>query len=570
MNLSDVLRSVQFKSTDSLHRTSNVGESGNTLVDRQIRALTPGQTISGEIVSKDGNHVQVHVEDDFVLDAKVDSNVNLEVGKHVTFEVKNNGSTLQLSPLFANTATEETAVKALLMAALPVNEDSLKMTGLMMQGGLSVDRNALQQMFRQINTYPEADISDVVDLHRFGIAVNEENLEQVASYKNCTHQLIEGLHTIQEGLKDVLMDMVNSGDVNGAAKLSMEVLARFEDLPMTGETVSLKMQNSLEGWMALNDIPDRLLNALREELSAMPESMQVSEQELAQALTQEEAQALSREVPQGQEHWNVLPREGIGAEGSMESIAAGNAESSQTAVDTRFVGAVLQKLLAQGIRDGDTALLKELTESKAVHNIMNRGLSELMTIQPKSVAEKENVEALYNRLNKQLYSLKAILSEAGQDKSFAFQAVDNMSKNLDFLEQMNQAYTYLQLPLKFQNGEAHGDLYVYTNKRNLAARDGQISALLHLDMEHLGPVDAYVAMEGEKVNTRFYVQDDEILDFLEQHMDLLTKRLKERGYSCEAFLQTRGEDEKQSAGIHGLLEQGGSKSIAHYAFDVRA
>ena len=166
----------------------------------------------------------------------------------------------------------------------------------------------------------------------------------------------------------------------------------------------------------------------------MPESMQVSEQELAQALTQEEAQALSREVPQGQEEWNVLPREGIGAEGSMESIAAGNAENSQTAVDTRFVGAVLQKLLAQGIRDGDTALLKELTESKAVHNIMNRGLSELMTIQPKSVAEKENVEALYNRLNKQLYSLKAILSEAGQDKSFAFQAVDNMSKNLDFLE----------------------------------------------------------------------------------------------------------------------------------------
>ena len=54
--------------------------------------------------------------------------------------------------------------------------------------------------------------------------------------------------------------------------------------------------------------------------------------------------------------------------------------------------------------------------------------------------------------------------------------------------QINQTYAYIQLPLHLRQGEHKtGELFVYTNKKNLAGRDGRVSALLHLDMEHLGP-----------------------------------------------------------------------------------
>ena len=151
-----------------------------------------------------------------------------------------------------------------------------------------------------------------------------------------------------------------------------------------------------------------------------------------------------------------------------------------------------------------------------------------------------------------------------------------MSQNVDFLQQLNQAYTYVQLPLRMQNGETHGELYVYTNKRNLSAKEGKISALLHLDMEHLGPVDVYVAMQAEHVNTRFYVQDEEMLDFLEQHMDILTQRLQKRGYNCDFAMQVKGETAKESkagageSGLGGLLVKEQAQPIARYAFDVRA
>jgi flagellar hook-length control protein FliK len=131
-------------------------------------------------------------------------------------------------------------------------------------------------------------------------------------------------------------------------------------------------------------------------------------------------------------------------------------------------------------------------------------------------------------------------------------------------------YTYVQLPLRLQQGEAHGDLYVYANKKNLAAKDGPISALLHLDMEHLGPVDVYVSMNDAKVNTKFYLQDDEMLDFIMGHMDILTERLQKRGYNCTFEMQVRNQEEEEQSSIQKLLQQENHIPLAEYAFDIRA
>lgn len=132
-------------------------------------------------------------------------------------------------------------------------------------------------------------------------------------------------------------------------------------------------------------------------------------------------------------------------------------------------------------------------------------------------------------------------------------------------------YTYVQLPLRLQQGNAHGDLYVYTNRKNLAGKDGAVSALLHLDMEYLGPVDVYVAMQKNKVNTKFYVADDGMLDFLEAHMDLLTDRLQKRGYDCSMSMEIRGEKDSDASkeGLGPILGQEKGVALAQYAFDVR-
>jgi flagellar hook-length control protein FliK len=163
------------------------------------------------------------------------------------------------------------------------------------------------------------------------------------------------------------------------------------------------------------------------------------------------------------------------------------------------------------------------------------------------------------------------LQQVGQEQSALGKTVQNLNQNVQFLNQMNQMYAYIQLPLKLAESNAHGELYVYSNKKHLAGNDGEVTALLHLDMEHLGPVDVYVRMKESNVSTNFYIADEEMLDFLYEHMDMLTERLAKRGYQMSYHLTVKGEQEGggNSTFKELLQENSNIPTLVNYSFDVR-
>ena len=155
-------------------------------------------------------------------------------------------------------------------------------------------------------------------------------------------------------------------------------------------------------------------------------------------------------------------------------------------------------------------------------------------------------------------------------KNPAAKAIQNTASNLDFMNQLNQMHAYIQLPLKMANQNAHGELYVFTNKKNFTKKEGKVTALLHLDMEYLGKMDVYVALEDRKVSTNFYLEKEEYLDFLETHMELLTARLNKRGYQCDIKTTLRNEEAGESVIKTIEKQQGTSMLLSMQAFDVRA
>ena len=133
-----------------------------------------------------------------------------------------------------------------------------------------------------------------------------------------------------------------------------------------------------------------------------------------------------------------------------------------------------------------------------------------------------------------------------------------------------RSFTYVQIPLKMQGKNANGDLFVYTNKKSLAKKDGSVSALLHLDMEYLGSVDVHVSLRNQKVSTKFYLQDDSALDLVSQNIDLLNERLARRGYSMNAEFIRRDESENTNV-MNEILKQGKNVSVlSGRSFDARA
>lgn len=525
-------------------RVQTPNNANTEQVNRQIRALVPGQTLRGEVVSREGNNAQIRLLQDVLVDAKVDADIRLELGQNITFQVKNNGQTLNLSPLFTNMATEGTVLKALDMASLPVNENTVAMTKQLMDAGLPIDKNTLQQIWHESNAFPDAEILDLVNLHKVELPVTEENITQMASYRNLTHQLTAGIAETGESLTNMLQGLVESGDIEQAATIYSEVLEllAFEDA--AGETVTGQQQT--EGPLPEPGVDVTVTPEEAEQMPVKPS-------------------ATAPEAVPGQKTIIEEPTETAPDNGQTIKENPG-AEKTQEAPQLQN----LQKLLKQGLETKDIPLLRSILYNSKVAELPAKLLADRWSIKPENVESPEKVEELYQKLGKQLKGLSNLLEENGQRGSSAYQNVTNLSQNVDFLQQINQTYAYIQLPLHLRQGEHKtGELFVYTNKKNLARKDGQVSALLHLDMEHLGPLDVYVTLKDTKVSTKFYVQNDAILDYLEANMDVLTERLQKRGYDCKCETTLRTELQQTAQAMAPLLKTEGSVPVAQYAFDVR-
>ena len=561
MNLTQLLNGGTFVSEKGYSASNNAFAHGDELY-KQIRSLTPGQTIQGEVLDRTGSEVQIKVSGDVVLNARVDQSIHLEPGQNIIFEVRSNGKALSLSPLFTNVSADINVLKAIDMSGLPVNQTTISMTEQMMKAGMPVNRNALSHMFREINSYPEAKPEDIVSLHKLGMAVNEENLQQVISYRNLSHALTDGIKQVIEALPQAIDEMVSQGDYKGVFELYRALGFNLSDVTEVQAENVLPDSNNTELPFGLNT---EQKGALENVELPINDNTEQRTDDILNNLNQKPFIGGDNELNMGS------VSEGIEAQEKTVEL-----RTPDTAVSNSAESQELQKILQQDDPYQKTEFLhhsegriRELSQTLVKH------LKQQWTIQPEQVEKPENIEQLYRNLDRQLKAIKGVLEAAGHENGAAYKAAINLSGNIDFMNQLNQMYTYVQLPLQLQHAQARGELYVYTNKRNLAAKDGQVSALLHLDMENLGPLDVYVTMKDAKVNTNFCVADEEILVFLEQHMNLLTERLQKRGYDCKCTMRTReveqtgmAGDGHKNSGIAPLLQEG-EMILSQHAFDVR-
>ena len=216
---------------------------------------------------------------------------------------------------------------------------------------------------------------------------------------------------------------------------------------------------------------------------------------------------------------------------------------------------------------GDTRQLLRLFSSKEFRSLLTEQMKENFLLKPEMVADKEAVEQFFTKLREQVSRLTQTVSEAGKAQTQLFTQTNQLRENLDFLHQLSQTMQYVQLPLRMAGQETTGDLYVYANKKGLTKEDS-VSAFLHLDMEHLGPVDVYVAMQNRKVNTHFYLQDDAVIDFIQAHIHLLNERLEQKGYQ----MQTEVSQKDTPSGVTEEMRKDQEESVCinQYSFDVRA
>lgn len=554
MWLSDLFRTSP-KEAGGIKETPKTDSVSAEKLNRQIKALIPGKQLQGEIVGRNGSEVRIRLSEDMVLTARLEQDVNVEEGQVLTFEVKNNGSILSLSPLFTNTATADNVMKALQMAGLPLNGTTVEMTETMMQQGMSVDAKSLQNMFREVMAYPQAEASNVVQLHQLGLPVNEANLGQMENYKALTHQLVKGMTDVLAELPATFMEIQAASGQEKAVQIYQDILQSL----LPGEQ-TVEMEESVQDQQVPKEMAVQIENMTN--VSEMTEGT-AAEQKGVQTEAVRVLAPLSELETQ-----NLIKMLSAISDKEYPALTELAQEIRQGTVEAKDVLWQLSKLPA-----ADSALQAVLTDifkSGEFEKLLETAVLKQWSLQPEQVVENREVKEVYERLLKQLDGVQEALRSGGATHTAAMKSAANLSQNIDFMNQLNQMYAYVQLPLKMNGGHTNGELYVYTNKKSLAKSDGSVSAFLHLDMENLGPVDVYVALQGERVSTRFTVGDDAMLDFLNEHMHILDERLQKKGYTMKCEMTVREDREEENPIDRILQTEKNTSLLAQYAFDVRA
>ena len=534
----------------------------------EIASKQPGQSVTGEVIEKNGSDILLAIGKNQMLRAKLDAGIPVEEGQMMTFSIKNaSGAKVILSPLYANTGNDPNVSKALQMAGIPENALTGKMVQTMMQEGMSIDRDSLSRMLRVVSANPEAKVETMVQLSRLEIPVTENTLFQMEAYKNLEHQITDGIFEIADALQNTAAVMINDGDAEGAVSLYREILSLLSEgesvQPQAEGEAQISVGLPLEETLPLKEAV-RLLNEFLNGDALQPDKEIVEEN----ALLRESG----LQTEKGQEFLGQQKIEsGLQTEGQQRAESSIQADGG---TPLKTIGGLLERLekalLSDEIAPHQRESISRLFSGKEFQQAIKNEMIKQWLLTPEDVGKEHKAEELYEKLNSQLSRFSQTLNQSvGADTSLA-KAVSNLSGNIDFMNQMNQMFTYIQLPLKLQSQEANGELYVYTNKKNLAKKDGEVSALLHLDMEHLGSVDVYVSMKDTKVSTQFRLKDDSALDLIAGHIDLLNERLNKRGYTMNASFVKKGEEETGSV-MEEILKQDKNISIlSGYSFDARA
>ncbi len=564
---------------------------------KQQLNLSAGQILSGRVTAMEGNQIQLLLDSRQTLSAQLTGDLPINVGQLLSFEVKSAaGQMAELRPLYTNLAADSTIGSALSEAALPMTDRNVSMVEHMMEEGMSVNKQALLDMVSHLEAHPDVSPQTLVQMQKLNLPLDESTITQFENYKNFEYQIGGDVQELSRGLSSLPQDLIEQGKTEQAFPAASDVL----EMALEGEeTLSPQEAAALPKEVIEADLaqlkeliaPEETAQQT-ETVPAEGESAVLTDATLQQAASAEEAPVRQSTLPELTVPKDMAEQRSAEPQPVREDAAArdfaplkSETEAVATAQDQNIPASDAETLLqltdrlVRAYNAGNPAFpeeaketLKEVLQNPLFQDAVSEKLTQKFLLKPEDVGKDGKVDELYRRILE--HSSRALeVLENNNPGSQAARSAQNLTDNVQFMNHLNEMMAYVQLPLKMSEENAHGDLYVYTNKKKKAAGDDKFTALLHLDMEHLGPMDVYVALQQEKVSTHFYMQDEQMLDFIEAHIHLLNERLQKKGYQMNTTVSVK-EDGSPRSVIDEFLTQENDGSVSRIlstqSFDVRA
>lgn len=557
------------------------GAKGVEKLVSSLNEMSKGMIFEGTVSSVRGNQVKLALSNGQQILARLAGKFSFEQGQSVFFQVKNNdGGTIEIKPYTVDgEGANLTLMDALKSAGLPVDGINLSMVNKMMEEQMPIDKTSLNQMYQLVQDNKDINVTTLVELKRLGIEINQVNAAQFENYANDKQAITIAMDSLIDELPNALsaedlsmyklvtqardiLNIVTEG-LPEEAFISSEAsdMSQYETIMRDNQSAPVvkKHFNIAELFESLNSVSgesqdihttQKINNAPATDTILLQEN-ETKSNTIGFLLSDKQIEELNEQVRM------LLP-----------NLQENNI--SLYSEDSSVVGILndIKSMLENTPANADT--LRHLFSGEAFKLMLKEALEQQWMIKPGDLEKNpKKLDGLYDKIEKQITNMEIILKTSGVVNPKAEALADNIRGNIEFMNQINEAYTYVQVPLKMNEKNASGQLYVYTNKKSMSNPDKELSAFLHLDLEHLGGTDVSIKMLHRKVTTNFYLDSDESYALVKQFLPVLEKRLQDKGYNCELNVNSGS---KQMNFVAGFLKKDlpPTGQVHRYSFDIRA
>mgnify|MGYP001433945175 CR=1 FL=1 len=557
------------------------GAKGVEKLVSSLNEMSKGMIFEGTVSSVRGNQVKLALSNGQQILARLAGKFSFEQGQSVFFQVKNNdGGTIEIKPYTVDgEGANLTLMDALKAAGLSVDGINLSMVNKMMEEHMPIDKTSLNQMYQLVQDNKDINVTTLVELKRLGIEINQVNAAQFENYANDKQAITIAMDSLIDELPNALsaedlsmyklvtqardiLNIVTEG-LPEEAFISSEAsdMSQYEAIMRDNKSAPVvkKHFNIAELFESLNSVSgesqdihttQKINNAPAIDTILLQEN-ETKSNTIGFLLSDKQIEELNEQVRM------LLPN-------LQENNISLYSEDSSVVGILNDINSMLENTLA------NADALRHLFSGEAFKLMLKEALEQQWMIKPGDLEKNpKKLDGLYDKIEKQITNMEIILKTSGVVNPKAEALADNIRGNIEFMNQINEAYTYVQVPLKMNEKNASGQLYVYTNKKSMSNPDKELSAFLHLDLEHLGGTDVSIKMLHRKVTTNFYLDSDESYALVKQFLPVLEKRLQDKGYNCELNVNSGS---KQMNFVAGFLKKDlpPTGQVHRYSFDIRA
>ncbi len=555
-----------------------------------LRDMSAGNIFEGTVNSMKNGQVVLGLSNGHTVTARMDGNVPITVGQSLFFQVKSNdGVQIAIRPFtIAGNSINLTLMDALKAAGLSVDAKNLSMVNTMMEQQMSIDRNSLAQMARIVQNNSEINVRTLVQMQKLNIPITPEFASQFENYMDDKQAIGKALNDFMTQLPTALLnEQLLLGDLKQMSGQILSILTEGlpeipqQDISLQETPPTVTNQDIAPTTAQLAD-NNNIANVQGTDNSNIVNMQPADNSNIVnpQLTDMQNEQVLQTAVAE-----NVYPEHTLGNLLNQEEMlnlkkqllaVFGDSLNAQEFVETHFhakQGAVfvLHELQEQltGSNVSDKNVLLKLFSGKEFQALVKSAMEQQWMIRPQDLESGDKISKLYEHLEHQLSRIEKVVKATGQEAQNVTQLAAEIRSNIEFMNQINQTYTYVQIPLKMSGQNASGELYVYTNKKNLTEGNDELTAFLHLDMDNLGSTDVSLRLQGKDISTKFYFDNDESFALVQQHLPILEEKLAQKGYRCNLSVVNEG---KKVNFVEDFLkkDQPSTGMLHRYSFDMRA